>query len=173
MTCVNCRRFDAALSIHFEYSPPRTASGVNLLTLTVLDADGWRGEGHRHAPVVDGCANHHVDIGLTQATSGYVPGPLPAGRWNVVIDEHSILADAPVTYTINVMGVTGTTTEHVVTPTAKRAKPIATARQIPGWYRGDLHAHTLHSDAAWDAMAFAAFIRARGLDFATLSDPNP
>jgi len=160
----------ASLAIHFTYSPGRVENGVNMLTLTVLDANGFRGAGHRHAPELDGRATHHVDIGMTAATPGYTPGPLPAGRWNIVIDTHSILPDAPVTYTIEVTGVTGTAVERDLAPAP--AKPVATAKQRPGWYRGDLHAHTTHSDATWDVATFAAFMRAHGLDFATLSDHN-
>jgi hypothetical protein len=41
-----------------------------------------------------------------------------------------------------------------------------------GWYRGDLHGHTIHSDGSWDIPEFVAFMRGRGLDFVTLSDHN-
>jgi hypothetical protein len=159
-----------SLSIHFEYSPAQTVSGFNLLTLTVFDAHGCRGAGHRQASHVDGRATHHVDIGMTDATPGYIPGPLPAGRWNIVIDTHSILPDAPVAYTIEITGIAGATIEAIHAPIS--SKPVATAKQHPGWYRGDLHAHTTHSDATWDVAAFAAFMHARGFDFATLSDHN-
>src|SRR5437867_1328803 len=79
-----------ALSIHLEYSPGRVASGMNMLTLTVFDAKGFRGAGHRGGLDASGRARHQVDISATAATPGYIPGPLPAGRWTVVIDTHSI-----------------------------------------------------------------------------------
>ena len=47
-----------------------------------------------------------------------------------------------------------------------------TARRGPGWYRGDLHAHTLHSDGEWGTSSLVADARSRGLDFVTLSDHN-
>ena len=136
------------LSIHLEYGPGRVASGMNMLTLTVFDANSFRGAGHRGAPDIGGRASHHVEIGLTEATPGYMPGPLPAGRWTVVVDTHSILADEPVTYTLNVTGA-AEAVGAVVTERAP-ARPKPTAKQHPGWYRGDLHAHTVHSDASWD-----------------------
>ena len=41
-----------------------------------------------------------------------------------------------------------------------------------GWYRGDLHAHTVHSDGAWEVADLVAAARTRGLDFVTLTDHN-
>ncbi len=46
------------------------------------------------------------------------------------------------------------------------------ARKGAGWYRGDLHAHTLHSDGSWDAQGLAEFARARALNFLSLTDHN-
>jgi hypothetical protein len=55
-------------------------------------------------------------------------------------------------------------------PAAPRPRPAAPPR--PGWYRGDLHAHTIHSDAGWDIPDLLAAARARQLDFVTLTDHN-
>ena len=41
-----------------------------------------------------------------------------------------------------------------------------------GWYLGDLHAHSVHSDGAWEVTDLVAAARTRGLDFATLTDHN-
>jgi hypothetical protein len=46
------------------------------------------------------------------------------------------------------------------------------ANPNPGWYRGDIHAHTHHSDAAWDVPDLVAAARKIGLDFVTLTDHN-
>ncbi len=35
----------------------------------------------------------------------------------------------------------------------------------PGWYRGDLHAHTLHSDGDWDVAGLIAFARGAAARF--------
>ncbi len=161
-----------SLSIHFTYAPGKVSSGINMLTLTVLDPNGFRGAGHRHAPDVDGLKTQHVDISLNAATPGYLPGALPMGMWTVEIDAHSILPDAPVSYTINVTAHHDSAVQGAEAVTHAAQKPVATAKQRPGWYRGDLHAHTTHSDATWDVATFADFMRACGLDFATLSDHN-
>jgi hypothetical protein len=41
-----------------------------------------------------------------------------------------------------------------------------------GWYRGDLHGHTLHSDGSWDVSGLLNFARQHQLDFVTLTDHN-
>ena len=61
------------------------------------------------------------------ATPSYVPGRIPAGRWRVSIGIPAI----------------GATTATCL---------AATLASGPAWFAGDLHAHTLHSDAmprAW------------------------
>src|SRR5262249_10129385 len=52
----------------------------------------------------------------------------------------------------------------------KDSRKVASTK--PGWYRGDLHAHTIHSDGRWDIPEFTQFMRNRGLDFVSLSDHN-
>ena len=36
------------IAFDFGYAPKRVGDIINLLTLTVFDPSGWRGEGHRH-----------------------------------------------------------------------------------------------------------------------------
>jgi hypothetical protein len=63
--------------IHFEYEPHRVSGRNNLLTLTLFDPDGFRGEGHRHEPL------EQVSIARYLATPGYFPGTIPpdSGHW--------------------------------------------------------------------------------------------
>ena len=41
-----------------------------------------------------------------------------------------------------------------------------------GWYLGDLQAHSVHFDGAWEVADLVAAARTRGLDFVTLTDHN-
>ena len=43
---------------------------------------------------------------------------------------------------------------------------------IPGWYGGDFHMHTHHSDGALTPPALAALARHEGMDFLTITDHN-
>lgn len=61
-----------------------------------------------------------------------------------------------------------------MTPWSASPKLAAAAdgRTWAGWYRGDLHAHTIHSDGSWDIPDLLAFWQEQGVDFMTLSDHN-
>ena len=50
--------------------------------------------------------------------------------------------------------------------------PGRTSPPGPGWYRGDLHGHTLHSDGDWDVPDLVAAARHNQFDFVTLTDHN-
>ena len=48
----------------------------------------------------------------------------------------------------------------------------STLRDGPGWYKGELHSHTIHSDGDWTASALIAAAQKRGLDFLFITDHN-
>ena len=141
---------------------PKRAQGAefdNLISLSVFGPKGSRGARHNN-PVMD------FSIDATGATPGYLPGAIEPGRWMVFLDTFRVLGPDPVHYTLTVTLETE--------PVAARTPyvPAAVGGRGRGWYRGDLHAHTLHSDGRWDVPDLAGWARSRGLDFMTLSDHN-
>ena len=154
-----CGRID----IDFRYAPQRVQGIRNLLTLTLFDPHGFRGARHRSG------TEHHVTLSASEATPGYFPGPVPAGTWTVEIDTHMIMPGESVQYTLDVTLTAGAAGAFV----APRKRVPVVARSQPGWYRGDLHTHSDHSDA--HGFAVAALIqmaRDAGLDFVFLTDHN-
>ena len=154
-----CGRID----IDFGYAPQRVQGIKNLLTLIVFDPHGFRGARHR------GGTAHHVTLSATEATLGYQPGPLPAGMWIVEVDTHMIMPGETVSYTLDVMLTEGVTNDAV----APREHVPAIARTQAGWYRGDVHTHSDHSDAHDFPVAdLLQMARDAGLDFVFLTDHN-
>ena len=154
-----CGRID----VDFSYAPQWAQGIKNLLTLTVFDPRGFRGAGHRSG------TEHHVTVSATEATPGYVPGPLPAGTWTVEVDTHLIMPGETVRYTLDVTLTEGVTDDAVIS----RVRVPAVARPQPGWYRGDLHTHSDHSDAHDFPVAnLLQMARDAGLDFVFLTDHN-
>lgn len=149
------------LRIRLAFSPWKVDGRLNMLTLSVFDPDGFRGAGHRHGDV------HEVVLDEKSATPGYLAGAIPSGTWTVVIDTHLIMPGAPCEIHLE---VTGTDGETQGAPAVWQTREIAARGQ--GWYRGDLHAHSIHSDARWDIPDLRAWARDNGLDFCTLSDHN-
>lgn len=149
------------LFIRLRFDPPIIDGVKHMLCLSLFDPAGFRGAGHRSG------AQHDVVIDAANATPGYIPGSLPSGLWDAVIDTHMVAPGAPCRYTLEIH----TTDEPVAEPAPLPTVPLV---RTPGrgWRRGDLHAHTIHSDGDWDIPDLLAAARARQLDFVTLTDHN-
>jgi hypothetical protein len=152
------------LFIRLRFEPPAVNGIDTMLCLSLFDPTGFRGAGHR------GGAQHDVVIDATHATPGYLPGSLQAGQWDAVIDTHMVAPGAPCRYTLDI----STSDEPVAPPAPPEPTPVTRPTKTPGrgWYRGDLHAHTIHSDGEWDIPALLEAARARHLDFVALTDHN-
>jgi len=171
-----------------------------MLTLSLFDPAGWRGSGHRHGTQHDVSIGPHaaspgyvagpLPPGAWQAvvdTHMIMPGTPCAIRMEIAAsDEPAAEAPSAASGSSAPFGVGGETAGlsplgpkgldfRITVHTAGSRKPasaVQTTSRGRGWYRGDLHAHSLHSDAAWDIPDIVAWARESRLDFATLSDHN-
>ncbi len=152
------------LTVRLRFEPWEVNGLRNMLCLSLFDPTGFRGAGHR------GGAEHEIHITEWEATPGYRPGALPPGQWTVEIDTHRIVPGTPCRYRLDI------TVENTSAPQSEAAPrdqhPRVTPERGPGWYRGDLHAHSIHSDGRWDVVGLVTAARAFGLDFVTLTDHN-
>jgi hypothetical protein len=118
-------------------------------------------------------------VSPTDASPGYLSGPLPAGRWRIVLGVPNIRAGSRSRYRVDVWFDRGT--QHAAS-TAIADPPLRTG---PGWYRGDLHTHDAHSDGSCAPRGEAetpripcplsrtvAAAAAAGLDFVAVTDHN-
>ncbi|WP_206244896.1 CehA/McbA family metallohydrolase [Novosphingobium terrae] len=136
------------------------------LVLGVYDPQRERGWG--------GAIKPHITLGETFASTSYLPGPLPAGRWKLSVAVAFIKPGNVTPYKVTVHFDQGPAAQ-VLDPGVKKAGP--------GWYRGDFHVHTGQSDAqcrsvpggkpvpcpVWHSLK-AAYDH--GLDFVSVSDHN-
>ncbi len=117
-----------------------------------------------------------ITLSVSDATPSYLPGPIPAGRWNVVLGIPNIRPGVKSEFTIHVFF---TRPGEDLPESAFAIEPINTGR---GWYRGDLHLHTAHSDGSCSSQKGASVpcpvfktleaAAARGLDFIAITDHN-
>lgn len=160
-----CTRIEVA----YHYAPLRQTEESATVDIGIFDIRGtepftggfrgWSGSDRRS-----------VYLARHNATPGYVPGPLPAGTWSVVLGGYEI-PDGGVRCWLTVTQETGTpSTPAVDSPAAGGRVRLTTAR--PGWYRGDLHSHTDHSDGENTVAEMAAFAKKRGLDYLAITDHN-
>lgn len=147
------------LLARFHTSPKREPGAFfdNMVCLSLFGPNGPRGARHNN-PVRD------FAIEATRATPGYLPGKIEPGAWTVYMDCFRLLGT--VDYTLEITCETGAVKAQSAYPAPQ---PLPRGK---GWYRGDLHAHTLHSDGSWDVPDLVAWARRRGLDFLTLTDHN-
>jgi hypothetical protein len=160
---------NSVLDIVLRFAPYTVLGANNMLTLTLFDPEGFRGAGHR------GGDAHRVHITVNDATPGYHPGPLPPGRWTAQIDTHMIMPGETVRYTLDIEVSAAAAENDETQPVANKTHHYAQTPPSsgPGWYRGDLHTHTYHSDA--DDRSVGELVEAarqEGLDFIFLTDHN-
>ncbi len=109
----------------------------------------------------------------TWATPSYLPGPLPAGEWKLILGVPNLRKDGRADYTATI------TLDRSPVFHGFAEAPLKTG---PGWYRGDLHMHTQHSDGSCgsrtDQRIPCPLFRtleaatARGLDFVAVTEHN-
>ena len=117
-----------------------------------------------------------LTVGISDATPSCLAGPIPGGPWNVLIGVPNIRSTVAAHYTAEIWFTrTGLVSGE---PDVLRAL----LRAGPGWYRGDLHMHTAHSDGQCPSQTgnlvpcpvfFTVDAAARrGLDFIAVTDHN-
>jgi hypothetical protein len=159
------QRIDVSTS-HDQFS--LLGIGRNVLDLGIFgpaghdlgNADGFRGW--------SGGARAGFMLSAVNATPGYVAGPIEPGRWAlalgpVVLNPLGMDWQAQITLTRGV--------QPSLRPMRER-EPVVRRHSRPGWYRGDLHTHTVHSDGRRQIAEMAAAASSAGLDFIVSTDHN-
>lgn len=89
-----------------------------------------------------GGTRDRMTVSATDASPGYLTGPLPAGQWKVMLGIPNIREGSRSRYRVDVWFDRGA---HRAASTAIADPPLRTG---PGWYRGDLHMHDANSDGS-------------------------
>ena len=157
------------ITVEFDYT---TRDLRTTIDIGLLGPDGFRGQdGFRGW---SGGNKRSFTISATDATPSYLPGPIRSGQWNLLLGIPNIRQDSHAQYTASVRF------ERETDRAPAQFGP--TLRAQPGWYRGDLHMHTAHSDGSClsrrqQRVPCPLFLTARaaserGLDFIAITDHN-
>ena len=149
------------IRVRYEYPDPiDTGLGysTNVIDIGIFGPAGFRGW--------SGGARKRFRLSRTSATPGYLPGPITPGRWRIALGPYQITSR--VDYRVVVTLVHGPPGAHFEPESAPTSVPGTAA----GWYRGDLHVHTVHSDGSQDQPAVVRNAVAAGLDFIGTSEHN-
>lgn len=131
------------------------------LFLSVFDPHSYRGT--RMKPGASGDVVLELDLGETWASEGGLPGFIPTGTWRAQIDIER--TEEVTDYTLT---VEASRESHEDTPPPQPA--LENGRVGKGYYRGELHAHSHHSDGSAPVAAVVAAARSHGLNFLSLTD---
>ena len=159
----------ARLHVRYRYDRPDVPDGDlgNACDVGLFDERGTAlcGPGFRGW---SGGARTEFFVAADDATPGYVPGPVNPGRWAVLLGPYH---EAPAGLTVDVE-VTATFGPTGAAARSPSYPPVAVAGRGAGWYRGDCHLHTVHSDGKRTPEQMAAEARSAGLDFIVSSEHN-
>lgn len=149
------------LTVAFSYARDQKTV-VDLGLIDPVRFRGWSG-GNKQS----------FTIAAEDATPSYLPGPLPAGRWTLLLGAPNARPGSVAPYEIRIF------LERGGRPAGFAPTPLKAA---PGWYRGDLHMHTAHSDGSCLAQSgvrapcpvyrTVEAAKAKGLDFIAITDHN-
>jgi PHP domain-containing protein len=124
-----------------------------------------------------GGARAEFFVARDSATPGYIPGPMPAGRWQIILGLYHVASEG-CDYTVTIELSSGRTSlERREVPVRSEADEPEPAETEAGdgsltWYVGDLQSHTHHSDAKATVEQIAHVAASRGLDFLAVTDHN-
>lgn len=151
-----------AVTVAFEYQGKEERSVIDLGVRDPQRFRGWSGGNKVRFTVAE-----------TYATPSYLPGAIPAGEWKLILGIPSIRKTSKAPYTARIWFERDGRFQGFA-PTPLKAGP--------GWYRGDLHLHSAHSDGSCAAQSGARVpcplfktteaAAARGLDFIAVTEHN-
>jgi hypothetical protein len=157
------------IAVDYQYDRPTVAAGErgNALDIGIFDSSGIGLGNARGFRGWSGGFRTSFAISASDATPGYLPGPIHKGRWHIIFGPYSVAPQG--------LSWTATITLRYGAPGAAFVPSFAPER-APGrgraWYRGDMHLHTVHSDGRRLPEEVAAGARAAGLDFIVSTDHN-
>ncbi|MEJ7832575.1 MAG: CehA/McbA family metallohydrolase [Nocardioides sp.] len=157
------------IRVSYDYTPLQTGAGfsANVIDIGMFDSSGFGLGNAAGFRGWSGGARKAFRIGHAGATKGYLPGPINPGVWRVILGPFLVLppgVDFSVTVTLR-FGQPGP--RFKAQPPPRRVSGTG-----PGWYRGDLHLHTRHSDGTHTQPSLAGLAREAGLDFIGSAEHN-
>jgi hypothetical protein len=166
------RRLEVSYSYSVEIGSDVNLTGGNTLDIGLFDQRGadYPGKGFRGWT---GSARHSFYVTQRDATPGYLPGPLTPGTWNVSLGFYKSAPEG-CHYRITLRFLHGDDPVPPVYPamlTLENSLSAPPARDS-GWYHGELHCHSYHSDGDSDPRDLVAAAQALGLDFLAVTDHN-
>jgi hypothetical protein len=159
-----------SLEVRYEFHPTDTGVGFsqNVVDIGIFDPSGHELGDAAGFRGWSGGARRRFRINRHWATPGYLAGPMTPGRWSIILGPFLIVPPGT-PWRVTVVIEHG---EPVKEPFRPHYAPTSVPGTGPGWYRGDLHTHSVYSDGHQTPRAMVEEAAANGLDFMGTSDHN-
>lgn len=121
-----------------------------------------------------------IQVAREKASIGCVSGPLPVGDWRLIVEAHAIASES-VALSIEVKlnqkftpGIKATEKWLAELRDLDKEEPLfgEEREEGPGWFGGDFHVHSHHSDGDHSVYELMTCLQGKGLDFFLLADHN-
>ncbi|MEZ4681237.1 MAG: CehA/McbA family metallohydrolase [Caldilineaceae bacterium] len=165
------------LTVRYHYSAAMSSdevTGGNVIDLGIFDPRGGEFPGGLGFRGWSGSARSEFYLAVDDATPGYLPGPLPAGQYQIILGLYRVW-DAGADYEISIVAELDERATTIFPATATVTEPYppqVRAGEGLRWLRGDLQSHTYHSDAKGSLEQLIAKARVLNLDFLAVTDHN-
>jgi len=120
-----------------------------------------------------------MQINKEKASIGCVSGALPAGEWRLIVEAHAIISELVIlSIEVNLNqeftpGIKTTEKCQAELRDLDRKEPLFREEwESPGWFGGDFHIHSHHSDGNHSVYELMTYLQGKGLDFFVLADHN-
>lgn len=153
------------ITVEFSYTGKDQKTVIDIGLRDPVAQRGWSGGNKTR-----------FEVGETNATPSYMPGPIQPGEWKLVLGIPNIRDGQTASYTAT---VSFSATETATKPALPYSPAVLSTEAA--WRRGDFHTHTAHSDGSCDVagtrgpcpatLTFDAARDAR-LDFVAITDHN-
>jgi hypothetical protein len=166
----NIGRIDISYTYDSVIGSDPQLSGGNTVDIGIFDSRGIapHSSGYRGWT---GSARMEFFIALDSATPGYMPGPILPGTWNIILGPYKV-AERGCHYRVDIT-LTETDAPYGEFPPLLRLTNTAGTRvHADGWYKGELHCHSFHSDGDSSPEEIVRLAEANNLDFLALTDHN-
>ncbi|MFJ1758752.1 CehA/McbA family metallohydrolase [Amycolatopsis sp. NPDC088138] len=159
------------IDVVYSYDKPQVPAGTrgNACDIGVFGPEGHDLGNARGFRGWSGGFRDRFSISASEATPGYLAGPVKPGRWHVILGPYTV-APQGLNYKVDItltFGPDGAPFQPNPAPETAPAREKGRA-----WYRGDGHLHTVHSDGRRTPEQLVADARAAGLDFIVSTDHN-
>jgi hypothetical protein len=159
------------IDVVYSYDKPAVPSGTrgNACDIGMFGPEGYELGNERGFRGWSGGFRDRFSISASEATPGYLAGPITPGRWHIILGPFTV-APQGLNYQVQITLSFG--------PDGAPFRPNPAPESAPArergrsWYRGDCHLHTVYSDGKRSPAELVADARAGGLDFIVSTDHN-